>query len=741
MPSETEIDEIKASIESLRSSLSSENILCYSQLIDKLESVSLFQFGLKPPDNLPSPDKIQHAKGLIDSLEEKRKHSERRESVETAIKMLEGMRTKLDADDLCLLARGYLYRSLLIIPKGRTIPEEKRRFIEEGIKIIEDAITIAEKAKEDNSEAWRLNAILRLELACITTVRVDVAVLRTALSHSCTKFNEKTEDVRIAVAYCEANKGGSKGCLQGIIASKLKGIELEKAKAYLLTGDKAKLEAHFNRRVIGRLLKSPFSAPVWVDTVEFIKTLRHGKNEVWKDFTKRVYDVCKHKEKKTANLHLRWHWSRLRDLYDLAFLAVATSEEKARIADSCKSRPALTWKAWEEMAKGDPKYREFIEAEATGVLRGYIKDIGGVFAAEAGVEESSRKTDVADIPAGLTVVHFYLNQLERRENIEKWGHALIYNQKKEDKWEEKTFDPSGILDSYMAWQTNYAYASDKRDSSESLVDLCKKVGEEMPFLFELPNEIPVVFIPHDFLHRLPLHGAIKTGGGRLEVFLEKRASTYLPAWPYAHKEEGSKHPDGFVILKNFPDYDYNSLMCPVFWTNDIKKAKDNKSDADDLKGITRAPKLLTILCHGKADAVNPFNAKLKLAGKGITHLEILKSDRNLNGSTVILGACETDLVPSLTDALDEHLSITTALLNKGASQIIGTMWEANPERIEEIVKLPNIEEMGMILTRQWQAKKVETWKEKKCNPIVLYSSLVFRNIGLNLTDAGGKECL
>lgn len=727
-----EIEEIKK----LTNSSSGEDVakayLDYTEWKNKTSDASIYQFGL-PQDKAfvkkisgirdkPENDIWENAvrakadKYLEDSKEEK-KHKKRRDLIEDAMRLLKNFieSNKATTATYTLLAKAYLLRSRIVRPKGLTIPEKKKKAIENGIKYAGDAL-----AKDASyTDALRVKAQLYLELDRLRGIsEADTDKLRSALEGVLLNISsfEGINDVKIAIRYSELTN--DKSYIEAIINSSVPDIELEKAKAYKLLGKETELTEVFKAH-IEKLEEEAFSNPMWDETMNLLKDLwkenRKNKNfECWKELSLAAWDACNSIEKNMQSpLHIRWYWARMRDLYDLAFLATDDPDKKAEIADSLKSRPALRWNAIEETAKTlqSKKLGELIKAYETTLSGGYLKQIPKH--KQTGQSITSERS-VANIPESWTVIHFYLNQLEKK------GYTIIADSQDPKSWKIKDFEYTELFKAYMEWQTNYT--RHKEDATDYLVKLCEAIGSTMSFLFDnsIPANSNVLFIPHDFLHRLPLHGAINNEG---KVFLETHASSYLPAWSYAQPKSGNKV-SGNWLLKNWDDKDDFKGISRYFEPNIIDEAA-----ADDLEEITRkAPQLLVILCHGRADAVNPFNAKLKLKDNGISHLGLSQLPKELDGSKIILGACETDLMPTLTDVLDEHLSVSVAFLGLGASEILGTMWEVYPFDVEEVIKeyCEKLSETQMATIQSWQKKIIANQNHESVD---LYKSLSFRVIG------------
>ncbi|MEE4359656.1 MAG: hypothetical protein V2I97_24505 [Desulfococcaceae bacterium] len=133
---------------------------------------------------------------------------------------------------------------------------------------------------------------------------------------------------------------------------------------------------------------------------------------------------------------------------------------------------------------------------------------------------------------------------------------------------------------------------------------------------------------------------------------------------------------------------------------------------------------LIIFCHGKADMVNPFFSKLLL--KHPLRVIDIEGKKLLSQTAVFLGACETDLFAQLNSPIDEHISMSSALLNNGAEKVIGTMWEASSLLVQDLLNEP--ESVFTQLTekqRKWSQDnlKENNDQEKDRN---LMKSLCFR---------------
>lgn len=713
-----------------------ENFLInkYTQTHDRKNS--LRQFGLRNTKQLldkctpASREKVitEFAVQLLrDVRQEKMPLAGMKKKTDDALKILfafyKEKRGNISPEISIQIAKAYYLASVTILPRGITIPEKKKEALRKGAEFINRAIGLLNNtspAQIDAASAYRIKGLLSIEQNRIDKRNCDDKTLKDILTkavvHGCNKYDEREDDVRIAVRLCEL---GGAVSLTGL--DNIKADDLQKAKLYYFLKKDADNTKTYMNKCIKSLKYKYLSHRLWDETVDFIERLRQDENQLWKDFALNAYEACRRQEQKTDAFRLRWYWSRQRKLYDMAFLSAKEGGDCAKMAeiiDSLKSRTSLRLSALWKIKEADDEISTYLDKIERAHQDSYVKGLAGE---DETVKENEGKTpeqiDYTRVPEGWVVVHFYLNQLEGM------GYAIVYD-RDAGKWQYKDFSYKELFNAFITWQTNYSLY--KEGAARHLVELCKETGRAMPFLFEndfIPSEKEVLFIPHDFLHRLPLHGAIKEGTN--EVFLVNHACCYLPAWSFASQTTEYKT-SGQFLLKNFPEYDYKKLMSSTDWT----KPPIDTASADDLIKITsmrEQPKLLVILCHGEADMANPFRSKLKLKNGGITHLEILKSVKGIKGAQIILGACETDMVPPLSDVMDEHTSVATALLINKARGILGAMWKVKPERIEDIVKItfaPNNYFIGIL--NIWQKEMMKKWIEKKCDSLVFYQSIVFR---------------
>jgi len=628
------------------------------------------------------------------------KHDEQRKVLEKAVRLFDkvnGIKSKENKIDVSVdMARAYLYRSRIIRPKGFTPPAKK-------IEALKKALELCKKSR--NPEAKHIAGLAALELnrcelpvekleECGLANDEIKKMLKNATKgvsiqdFSIDKIIEFYQ-IRLLLEYKE-NGDYQDEIIKNVLfsftgkdGSKLEdGLELEQYKVAVINNMDQR--ETFFIKLYNRLRhnSTPFFHPLWSDTVKFIRYLYKSKKPAWKRAATLLWDLAEEKSLKISSLHIRWYWSKQRDLYDLAFLAAIEDNDLKLandIADSIKSRPALTWQVIEQV--NNEKLNKVLEQYAKALGSHYIK---GLSKTKPEIPKKNHfKSEVTK--TNSIIVQFYLVQLEEFEDDRK-GFALIYNNgwNYDDKYR---FNYNLIWNKYQEWQSLYfSFEYNCRDgSSKSLKELCKISGEELNFLFKITEEKRnMVLIPHDFLHRIPIHSSIHNRS----ILCAEYNCTYWPTLsmkPVENMEDNKKT----QILQYFSEKEERILegLKSLHEKFDIKKIDASLEDLTNLKNDS--PGLLTILCHGQADTVNPFFSKLLLKDH-LSLLSLASQESFLSGNRVYLGACETDLMTPLNNPIDEHISAASILLLKGASEVLATMWEVqsdfNNEFIEKILK-------------------------------------------------------
>lgn len=682
-----------------------------------------------------------------------RNHHQRRKELEDIIRLLNPVEKDADAKLLALLAKAYFYRGLLYRPKGRTVPARKIEAIKKAMALSERAIGLSHKP---SLKTWAY-AALELERADTSFKTPSDKLKKAALLISKDKAAD-LNDAIVILTYTERSNNDKKFLKN--VNSFFKNVDLNEEKYQKNRADFFLLKAKFSflsdSHETGNYLSNAinnapqaFAAPFWDDLVDFLKKLRVSQCDLWKKMSLQAHSECQKREAKIQrNIYLRWYWSRQKELYDLAFLAADSPEKKAEIADSLKSRPVLRYQALNELRSSDPNINAFLEQEDEARDERYIKRNQNLKHIEKKLSEETEKKKVISLqslPSPWVAIHFYLNELETRAG-EKGGHALIFDSQKKV-WKECLFDYRLLHQKFLSWQE--AYLSSEKIGADSLAELCRTIGDTMPFLFDKdiipekngsglkafikkltrPQKSRVLWIPHGFLHRLPLHAAICRKSNK--VFLEDHISRYLPAW-HMLKTETSGQSSGEYLLKDFPaTFDFLERRK---WNNPDYKTKPATPELliDCMKNN---PAVLTILCHGEGNILNPFKSKLKL-GSGISVIDILKSDVvKISGTQVMLGACESDAAPPTEHTIDEHLSLSTVFLLHHAKEVTAGLWKVEVRAVDKcyhgILNKKDDVDVETAL-QEWQNKQLSEWKSEwknKKDNLKFYLLAPFRVMG------------
>ncbi len=669
-------------------------------------------------------------------------HRERRQEMEDKIRVLQPVLQAKgkDADPrfLSLLARIYLYRGMLFRPKGFTTPARKIEALKKAVQLSEKAV---EKEK-DNPNFLRTWAQAALELEAIpeTSFKVSSGLLKDAALCINKDGNHSLKDLRVILEYAERERNTS--FLQSVLTEKDGwkrpfDVFLLKARAAFALNRMDDVR-YFLKSAMDKTPKA-LSSPFWDHLVDFLKKLRTKEgSDLWKEMAVAAHRLCREKEVKIANnIYLYRHWARQKSLYNMAFLAQNDLKEKAKIADSLKSRPVLRYQALREM-KEHQNIAKLLEQDDQERDGGYHKQ--QVEMDERTGKRLSEKMEKAgvsyeNLPVPWISVHFYLNESENSEDEGSKGYALIFDALTQS-WKERRFDYAKLHRKFMTWQEAYISAKKSSFAKDSLVELCREIGNTMPFLFDtacIRDGAPVLWIPHGFLHRLPLHAAIRDEATN-EIFLEKHASRYLPAWSILNSASAIRGKDSYMI-KRFRAKDYEkrepfSDLGKLKWGNEDHK---KLATPDDLKRfMTKTPDVLAVLCHGHGDILNPLKSWLELEGGGFSVLDILKyEEANLSGARVLLGACEADMAPPVEYAIDEHVSLSAAFLSHKAREVIAGLWRINITRTDICyTEVRDSDDLSLAL-KKWQKKQLKIWKKNQNNKI-FYWFTPFRIMGFPL---------
>ena len=377
----------------------------------------------------------------------------------------------------------------------------------------------------------------------------------------------------------------------------------------------------------------------------------------------------------------------------------------------------MTFKALESMAREeeDPELKqrlaEQVEQSSLDLSGRYI---GGLSDSPpvAQPEKSVSERGLSDLDEERTTVLFYTVNLEEEQDGPGGGGGFaLVKPAGRKQWEfdpeRHRFDFRPVFADCLKWQHRYMESPEARETeaSDLLIALCRTVGDALPFLFDLPAENGIRFIPHDFLHRVPLHGAMDPEGN---VLLQKTSCCYLPALGFAHETRGRTSGEATeqgngdertASCLHYIDRKKDMLLHEILQSFFDEEYFENHHEATgdietDFSKITDcSPNLATIFCHGRADINNPFRSKLVL-GKDMTLLSLFLSDIRFDNTDLLLSACETDLMTFADSSIDEQLSLAAVFLGKNAESVLGFMWSLDPDESSLDLLISGYKEKG-----------------------------------------------
>ena len=649
-----------------------------------------------------------------------------------------------------IYAKVYFYRSLLFRPKGRSIPARKIEAIQEAYSFIKKSLNLSETLS-----SWRLLGKITLELLSLNEPYLSDDIISSGLhidENFCLENNSfiLRNDIQTLLTFSEITKDVS-------FVEKIPTFEniniKKKDKDYLLLLIFARIA--FLRNKINEsdtlltkaISNAPeaFANPFWDDLVDFITCLKRNNCHVWKKAAIDAHKACYKNETEIGNIYLRWYWSRQSDLYDLAFISENKLEEKARIADSLKSRPILGFQALNNMKKNIDILEQILEQENEARDNKYLKKI---HSKSRKIFKKEKFIDFKLLDNHWMVIHFYLNELEQ------CGYALIFDCETKNT-NIQTFRYNELFNTFLSWQETELHEQKQKENNEeifnkdliqrgkSIHELCCEIGKTMPFIFELPENKSILWVPHGFIHRLPLHAAISI---QTNAFLfEKHESRYLAAWHQLNLKNFGNGEGKHFLRSGGSKFKTITKKCKTDKWEMVKRKANQKHFFESLN---KNLKTLVIICHGECDITNSFQSCLEISAssvgesdsnglinplekKSITILDLLKSENNIKGCRIFLGACESDMASPIEFIVDEHLSLSAVLLSLGAKEVIGGLWKLYDIFVEDCYhQLLDSNNLSQSLN-EWQLNMAKEWKEDKTDMryLKLYSFASFRVTG------------
>jgi len=669
-----------------------------------------------------------------------KKYLDRHRFIETAIRLVwelfpadastDWPYQKIKKTVLCeFIARCYLLRSRLALPKGSDIPEKK----------IEAICKAWDWLKDAGSETDDLKIEIALEKD-----RWEKNLSENWINEIIDKFfknKNNTFDYSNHIHRAAYDKGRQSGILQDDFDNEILKLSADNNSPndpfFFLHQAKASFRKKTKdlpdrlEKAVNALKGVPLSYHLWDDTVDLIKKAKEREANGWDGAAVKAWEICMQEEARLKlGIQIRWYWSRQADLYELAFMAAIHKKDPvlaAKTADSLKSRPAVKLvQAENNLEKNDrkqlEKFREIETNFAAGNFHTRLED-----AKKWHTDSFLNIPDIQTIPLGWTAVHFYIS-------LNDTGYAVIINADGKNEIEKiKIKLIEETWNAYKDWKVALQKAGDKylKDTSESLKKLCKACGKMLKPVLKKANTNKIIFIPHGFLHLVPIHAAMMNDNDPL---FNTRTCLFLPAWSLAPDTSSLNNNDKAILLTNWTNKtDLEKFIYHEKWTNG-KKTECTHSDYLSLFSFSNddPAALLAFYCHGQGDFMNPYRSALKMHKGPLTHQAIVQeTDRKaLLGTKVILTACESDFVSGKKDIADEHLSIASAFLQKGASEVCGTLFKCSPDIAGDIIA-GSLDDSNLALYETVHNVQRNWIKEK---PDELYKAAAFRVMGFPVNN-------
>ena len=602
-----------------------------------------------------------------------------------------------------LIAKCYLFRSRLALPKGSSVPEKKLEALEKAWLWIkrtsysENSNSHQTDNKNDidhwdnkfSSESSDLKIKILLEMKkwqptdnipwfcdqfewCIEYTNSDVKnPLHWILEDIANEIGYNTKDWLDLTTYKNA-------AIPVLYKAKI-----------AFNKDKKDTFKNLLETTVKKELNIPFSNSIWDDTIDLIEKASNNNNMngYWEQAAINAWEKCKIIEQKLQlSVQVRWYWARHRKLYDLAVKAAFKSDDiskVAKIADSQKSRPTIKLKNMESRLlssvksnKEQERFKKIMDIETCFAMGNY--NIGLDLLQKTDIKNPVNDVELTNIPDKWGSVHFYI-----AENLCTYISVFTKN-----RCEKFQFKADMLWEKYVCWEKEKRI---DKDAEDTFCNLCEELGKQFQDVFNWLNENDVsniLFIPHGFLHLVPLHAAKVKKENEENFLFTFMPSLYLPAWSLiSNNTKPTVNNTGSLAFSNW--YSVPEIFLENCWINSPDTTQNSANNViETINKLNVPPKLIIIYSHGKEDVANPYQSGLLMCNSNLTHEIILKDivpDR-LKGSNIILTACETDLASGDMGPADEHLSLVNAFLTKNAKAVLGTLYECMEDKSLELVE-------------------------------------------------------
>ncbi len=251
------------------------------------------------------------------------------------------------------------------------------------------------------------------------------------------------------------------------------------------------------------------------------------------------------------------------------------------------------------------------------------------------------------------------------------------------------------LKKLRTWINNYLqlYYTNKEQWQDDLHNQLIELGKIL-HIEQIISLVPtyyqkLIFIPHLYLHLLPLHALIVKESYLLDLF--PKGVGYAPSCQIlqqVHKRQRNDFKSLFAIQTPTQDLDGTDLGAIVAikqkfkYPRILKKEQANKlailstekkanqemTNVDLLKANS-----VFFFCHGNFNFDSPLESSLQLADGNLTLAEIINHLKLENCRLVTLAACETGMI-DFTNTSDEYIGLPGGFLLAGSNNVVSSLW-------------------------------------------------------------------
>jgi CHAT domain-containing protein len=253
-------------------------------------------------------------------------------------------------------------------------------------------------------------------------------------------------------------------------------------------------------------------------------------------------------------------------------------------------------------------------------------------------------------------------------------------------WQSSSDD----LAKLQTWIINYLqlYDTNKKQWQDELNNQLLELGKilQMEHIISLvpPHCQKVIFIPHRYLHLLPLHALVVRESYLLDLF--PKGVGYAPSCQLLQQvHHHQRHDFESLFAIQTPTEDLNekdlgaitAIKQTFEYPRILKNKQAKKSAIFSTEQITSADLLkansVLFFCHGNFEFTSPWNSGLQLADESLTLADIINHLKLDNCRLVTLAACETGLIDP-TNTSDEYIGLPSGLFLAGSTNVVSSLW-------------------------------------------------------------------